>query len=156
MLAMMEQYETSEEITTAIDSKKNTAIVKAFRDSSFVDLNSANEVFQLTHLDTPLFLQTFSFNQQIKLHARGNRNGKGNRNGNGINRIISDKTLENKKKSNMNAGDSLAVAFVRGDAVIAATGTVTTVIDDYILALGHPLHHYGKVELPLYTSESGS
>ena len=50
-------------------------------------------------------------------------------------------------------GDPVAVVLVRGDAQLAATGTVTEIDDGTVLAFGHPFLGSGPVSLPLYRAE---
>ena len=46
-------------------------------------------------------------------------------------------------------GDMVGMDLVRGDLSISSGCTVTTVVDDRILACGHPLFGFGSVEMPL-------
>jgi len=46
-------------------------------------------------------------------------------------------------------GSAVGVKLVRGDVEMAATGTVTWVEGDSVLAFGHPLFGLGSVDLPL-------
>ncbi len=46
-------------------------------------------------------------------------------------------------------GSAIATKLVRGDVEMAATGTVTWVDQDGVLAFGHPLFGLGAVDLPL-------
>jgi hypothetical protein len=46
-------------------------------------------------------------------------------------------------------GSPIGVKLVRGDLEMTATGTVTWVDDDRILAFGHPLFGLGPIDLPL-------
>lgn len=46
-------------------------------------------------------------------------------------------------------GSAIAVSLIRGDASLAAVGTVTTVEEGRVLAFGHPFLGYGRVSLPL-------
>jgi len=50
-------------------------------------------------------------------------------------------------------GDAVAVLLVSGDAQLAATGTVTEVDGDDLLAFGHPFLGAGPVSLPMYGAE---
>lgn len=50
-------------------------------------------------------------------------------------------------------GGSVAVALSTGDISLAATGTVSMVDGNRILAFGHPLMSLGDVDLPMATSE---
>lgn len=47
------------------------------------------------------------------------------------------------------AGSSVAAVFVDGDLRLAATGTVTEVSGDRVLAFGHPVAGLGEVSLPM-------
>lgn len=49
----------------------------------------------------------------------------------------------------LEAGAPVAAVLVRGDVDIAATGTVTSVRDDAVLAFGHPFFGAGPVSLPM-------
>jgi hypothetical protein len=53
----------------------------------------------------------------------------------------------------LDAGDPVAVLLVDGAARLAATGTVTEVDGDDVLAFGHPLLDAGPVSLPLCRAE---
>jgi len=46
-------------------------------------------------------------------------------------------------------GDMVSMDLIRGDLSISSGCTVTTVVDDRILACGHPLFGFGAVEMPL-------
>jgi hypothetical protein len=50
-------------------------------------------------------------------------------------------------------GNSIAVQLIRGDMSIAATGTVTMVEGDRILAFGHPMFGSGETYAPVATAE---
>jgi hypothetical protein len=50
-------------------------------------------------------------------------------------------------------GGSIAVELVRGDLSAAATGTVTHVEGDKVLAFGHPMFNIGEIYLPIATAE---
>ena len=47
-------------------------------------------------------------------------------------------------------GSAVSTVLISGDAGIAATGTVTAVDGDKLLAFGHPVFSLGAVNLPLY------
>jgi len=49
-------------------------------------------------------------------------------------------------------GSPVGVALVQGDLEIAATGTVTQIEGDRVLAFGHPFLGSGRVELPMLTA----
>ena len=49
----------------------------------------------------------------------------------------------------LEAGSPIGVKLVRGDLELTATGTVTWVDEDRVLAFGHPLFGLGSVDLPL-------
>ncbi len=49
-------------------------------------------------------------------------------------------------------GSSVSAVMVRGDMSIASTCTVTYVDDEHLLACGHPLMQFGRVELPMTKS----
>jgi hypothetical protein len=53
----------------------------------------------------------------------------------------------------VSAGDAVAVLLVTGDAQLAATGTVSEVDGEDILAFGHPFLGAGPVSLPMYAAE---
>ncbi|MEM6792593.1 MAG: SpoIVB peptidase S55 domain-containing protein [Acidobacteriota bacterium] len=50
-------------------------------------------------------------------------------------------------------GDAVALALVRGDLSLAAHGTVTDRVGDSIVAFGHPVYSLGPVRLPMTESE---
>jgi len=50
-------------------------------------------------------------------------------------------------------GSAVAAVMVDGDLRLAATGTVTDVVGDRVLAFGHPFLGLGPVEIPMATSE---
>jgi hypothetical protein len=50
-------------------------------------------------------------------------------------------------------GGSIAVELIRGDVSAAATGTVTHVAGDKVLAFGHPMFNVGEIYLPIATAE---
>ncbi len=52
----------------------------------------------------------------------------------------------------LEAGSAVSMVFVRGDLNIAAGCTVTLVDAERLLACGHPLLHFGRVDLPLTKS----
>ncbi|NQT20921.1 MAG: hypothetical protein HQ592_14535 [Planctomycetes bacterium] len=46
-------------------------------------------------------------------------------------------------------GAPLAIVLIEGDMIMAGIGTVTDVIDDEVIAFGHPMMDMGRVELPM-------
>jgi hypothetical protein len=50
-------------------------------------------------------------------------------------------------------GSAVAAVMVDGDLRLAATGTVTDVIGDRVLAFGHPFLGLGAIEVPMATAE---
>jgi hypothetical protein len=50
-------------------------------------------------------------------------------------------------------GGAIAVQLIRGDISMAATGTVTHVAGDKVLAFGHPMFNAGEVYFPVATAE---
>ncbi|KXU33987.1 hypothetical protein AXK12_08085 [Cephaloticoccus capnophilus] len=61
---------------------------------------------------------------------------------------------QNKKGlSPLNAGDAVAVALTTGDITLAATGTVSYVAGDRLIAFGHPMMSLGEVALPMARAE---
>ena len=50
-------------------------------------------------------------------------------------------------------GDAVAVDLLRGDAGLAAIGTITAVDGDRVLAFGHPFFFNGPTRLPMSTAE---
>ncbi|HEY0565479.1 MAG TPA: SpoIVB peptidase S55 [Terriglobales bacterium] len=46
-------------------------------------------------------------------------------------------------------GSAVSAVMVRGDMSMASTCTVTYVDDDHLLACGHPLMQFGRVEMPM-------
>jgi hypothetical protein len=55
--------------------------------------------------------------------------------------------------SKFEPGGSIAVELIRGDVSAAATGTVTHVEGDKVLAFGHPMFNVGEVYLPISSAE---
>jgi hypothetical protein len=45
-------------------------------------------------------------------------------------------------------GDAVAIQLVRGDLDLSATGTVTAVDGNKLLAFGHPMFNFGQVDIP--------
>src|SRR5579883_3055694 len=50
-------------------------------------------------------------------------------------------------------GSSISVDLIRGDMSATATGTVTWVDGDKVLAFGHPMFNLGEIYLPISTAE---
>ena len=59
---------------------------------------------------------------------------------------------DEKQPEPLEAGSAVSMVLVRGDLNIAAGCTVTSVDAKRLLACGHPLFHFGKVDLPLTKS----
>ena len=53
------------------------------------------------------------------------------------------------KNARLTRGMAVSIPLVTGDADWAAVGTVTEVIGDYVLALGHSFYGEGEVEMPM-------
>lgn len=53
----------------------------------------------------------------------------------------------------LRAGDAVAVAVAAGDITLAATGTVSYVNGDQVIAFGHPMMSLGDVSLPMARAE---
>jgi hypothetical protein len=51
--------------------------------------------------------------------------------------------------ANIQPGDMVGIDLIRGDLTISPGCTVTTVIDDRVLACGHPIFGLGSVSMPL-------
>ena len=51
------------------------------------------------------------------------------------------------------AGSAISAVLVRGDLNMAATCTVTYIDKDHLLACGHPLLNFGKVDMPMYKAD---
>lgn len=49
-------------------------------------------------------------------------------------------------------GSTIAVELIRGDVSAVATGTVTAVAGDKVLAFGHPMFNAGEVAIPISTA----
>jgi len=61
---------------------------------------------------------------------------------------------QNKKGlSPLRPGDAVAVALTTGDISLAATGTVSYVAGDRLIAFGHPMMSLGEVALPMARAE---
>jgi len=56
-------------------------------------------------------------------------------------------------KKALRPGSAVAAVLVRGDVDIAATGTVTSVDGDQVLAFGHPFFGAGAVSIPMANAE---
>jgi hypothetical protein len=56
------------------------------------------------------------------------------------------------KASRIAPASAIAAILMRGDIVVAATGTVTFVDGDQVLAFGHPFFGYGTVAFPMATA----
>ncbi|MGH9555921.1 MAG: SpoIVB peptidase S55 domain-containing protein [Terriglobales bacterium] len=59
---------------------------------------------------------------------------------------------DEKQPEPIEPGSAVSIVFVRGDLNIAAGCTVTTVDAKRLLACGHPLFHFGRVDIPLTKS----
>lgn len=57
------------------------------------------------------------------------------------------------RQTTFEPGGAVAVALATGDITLAATGTVSMVDGNRLLAFGHPLLSLGDVDLPMATSE---
>ncbi len=57
-----------------------------------------------------------------------------------------------KRLTRFEPGSSIAVDLIRGDISAVATGTVTAIAGDRVLAFGHPMFNSGQVSLPISTS----
>ncbi len=66
---------------------------------------------------------------------------------------VSQRAKHDSTNEVVHPGDALAVLLVSGDAQLAATGTVTEVDGDDLLAFGHPFLGAGPVSLPMYEAE---
>jgi hypothetical protein len=51
------------------------------------------------------------------------------------------------------AGSAISAVLVRGDLNMAATCTITYIDKDHLLACGHPLLNFGKVDMPMYKAD---
>jgi hypothetical protein len=56
-------------------------------------------------------------------------------------------------RRSLQPGDAVAVAVTTGDITLAATGTVSYVDDDRVVAFGHPMMSLGEVALPMARAE---
>lgn len=63
----------------------------------------------------------------------------------------SKKTVTN-KGARFEPGGAIAVELIRGDISAVATGTVTAIAGDRVLAFGHPMFNSGQVSLPIATA----
>ncbi|MCI0353462.1 MAG: SpoIVB peptidase S55 [Acidobacteria bacterium] len=59
---------------------------------------------------------------------------------------------DEKQPEPIEPGSAVSMVFVRGDLNIAAGCTVTSVDAERLLACGHPLFHFGRVDIPLTKS----
>jgi hypothetical protein len=60
---------------------------------------------------------------------------------------------DTKQPEPLEPGSAVSAVLVRGDMNIAATCTVTYMDADRLLACGHPLMQFGKVEMPMYKAQ---
>ncbi len=72
----------------------------------------------------------------------------------GFNPVSSGLQLQNKEKISipqpqLRAGDAVGVQLITGDLLMDATGTVTYVDGNKVLAFGHPLYNLGAVDFAL-------
>jgi len=61
--------------------------------------------------------------------------------------------LNSPNERSLKAGDAVAVALTTGDITLAATGTVSYVAGDRLIAFGHPMMSLGEVALPMARAE---
>ncbi len=59
---------------------------------------------------------------------------------------------DDKQPEPIEPGSAVSVVYVRGDLNIAAGCTVTAVDEKRLLACGHPLFHFGRVDIPMAKS----
>jgi len=62
-------------------------------------------------------------------------------------------TSRPQNKRALGSGDAVAVALTTGDITIAATGTVSYVAGDQLIAFGHPMISLGETALPMARAE---
>jgi len=67
--------------------------------------------------------------------------------------VVNSSTSNEESGRTLKAGDAVAVALTTGDITLAATGTVSYVEDDRLIAFGHPMMSLGEVELPMARAE---
>jgi hypothetical protein len=65
---------------------------------------------------------------------------------------VGDKTTASDRGATLEPGSAIGVKLVRGDVEMSATGTVTWVDGNEVLAFGHPLFGLGHVDLPMTTA----
>jgi len=59
---------------------------------------------------------------------------------------------DDREPASLEPGSPVAVALVRGDLTMAATGTVTYIDGDRVYAFGHPFFGTGRVEMPMHSA----
>jgi|GEM_PF-299864 len=60
---------------------------------------------------------------------------------------------QSERVEGLRPGDAVAVALTTGDITLAATGTVSYVAGDRLIAFGHPMMSLGEVALPMARAE---
>jgi len=71
----------------------------------------------------------------------------------GLGGQMSPSSSEAAGTAKLKAGDAVAVAVAAGDITLAATGTVSYVDGDRVIAFGHPMMGLGTVSLPMARAE---
>jgi len=64
-----------------------------------------------------------------------------------------DKKKFNEELFTVRPADAVAIPLIRGDALYAATGTVTHVDGNKVFVFGHPFFNLGTVDFPLHRAE---
>ena len=159
MKKMIDAYEkivqanqsTRDEATIYLDRSPNIVLLEAMdSDTSLSHASIPSPTSLLSFVNDPSFLlqklsfDNFSLNESpssqefISKHSQKKRQPE------------TDQNTNIDPPASIHAGDAFAVSFVRGDTVLAGVGTVTEVVGDYLLTLGHTLHHLGSLQVPIY------
>ncbi len=146
--------------TTPINYKKFIlASLKPEKDTDLLDFirPKASETFEakqnssaphLMHLATPLMVSGINEKLLARLEKRLRPLGFIPMQSGGVG--ASD--AEDAKEVKLERGSAISVPLVTGDADLSATGTVTEVIGDNVLAFGHSFFSEGPVEFPMGTA----
>jgi hypothetical protein len=109
-----------------------------------VDIPGTNQdvINYLKPIDTPLAFSGFS-EEAVKLFGPKFASS-------GIVPVMGVGSVSNEKQPEpLEPGSAVSAILVRGDMDIAATCTVTYVDAEHLLACGHPLLQFGRVDLPM-------
>ncbi len=96
------------------------------------------------YLNNQFFKEILGYSSDVLITPQGTRG-----------QLKSKTKLQNNEDSidskiKLQAGDACGINLVRGDLNISASGTVTYVSNNFILAMGHPINLAGKIKWPLH------